>query len=250
MAELEKETPLTAHSWLSLYKDSVLLLALAIVFSLDQVSKALVRHNLLPGESIPRDGPFRIVNSFNTGSAFGLFPGQTLFLILASLVGIVVLLVVYRNHPFAGYPIRLSLGMQIGGAVGNLADRVREGRVTDFIDIGFWPVFNVADTAIVTGIILLVGIFVFSNKGDSRWSAGTQAPAVEGPGSQWGRSLFGTGFMDNNGVRHWSAEGREGLGTLVDLPCMVCGSALRQILGGWACRVCGAKKLAGEGESW
>lgn len=250
MAELEKETPLPAPSWLSLYKDSVLLLAFAIVFSLDQVSKALVRHNLLPGEAIPRDGPFRIVNSFNTGSAFGLFQDQTLFLILASVVGILVLLVVYRNHPFAGYPIRLSLGMQIGGAVGNLVDRVRDGRVTDFIDVGSWPVFNVADSAIVTGIILLIGIFVFSNKGDSHWSAGTQASVVEAPGNQWGRSLAGTGSMDSNGVRYWLAEDPEGLVTLADFPCMVCGSALRQILGGWVCRVCGAKKLAGERESW
>ena len=233
MAELEKETRLPAHSWLNWYKDSVLLLVLAIVFSLDQVSKALVRHSLLPGESIPRDGLFRIVNSYNTGSAFGLFPDQTLFLIVASIVGIVILLVVYRSHPFAGYPIRLSLGMQIGGAVGNLVDRVREGRVTDFIDVGFWPIFNVADAAIVTGIILLVSVFVFSSKEDRRWSAGTQAP----------RGLV-------NGIPHGSAGGRAGLETLGDLPCMVCGSIMRQIFGGLACRVCGAKKLVRGEESW
>ena len=248
MAELETESRSPSLSWVNWYRDSVLLLALAIVFSLDQTTKALVRHNLVLGESIPRDGPFRIVHSFNTGSAFGLFPNQTLFLILASLVGIVILLLVYRNQSLAGFPIRLSLGMQIGGALGNLSDRVRTGEVTDFIDVGFWPVFNVADAAIVTGIILLAGVFLLTDKAHKDPPIGGPAPAALAPGRE--RSPFiprESRIVDENGVRYGKIGGLE---SLVDLPCMVCGSMMRQVPGGWACRVCGAKKLVREGESW
>ena len=104
MANLEKETKLPSSARVSWYADPVLLLAITLVFSIDQITKALVRYSLFLGEAVPRDGPVRILHTFNTGSAFGLFPNQTLFLIVASLAGITILLLVYRNHPFPSFP--------------------------------------------------------------------------------------------------------------------------------------------------
>ena len=90
------------------------------------------------------------------GAAFGFFPNQTLFLVLASFVGIGVLLIFYRANSLNSTLLRLSLGLQLGGAIGNLVDRVRLGYVVDFIDVGAWPVFNLADSAIVVGLIGLL----------------------------------------------------------------------------------------------
>ncbi|MDA0989042.1 MAG: signal peptidase II [Chloroflexi bacterium] len=122
----------------------------------DQVTKALIVLTLSPGQSVPNSGLFRLTYVTNSGSAFGLFPNQTLFLILASFVGIGVLLLFYRTHPVSSTILRLSLGLQLGGAIGNLVDRARLGYVVDFIDVGAWPVFNLADSAIVVGLIGLL----------------------------------------------------------------------------------------------
>ena len=111
--------------------------------------------------------PSRITNTFNTGSAFGLFRDQTIPLILASFVGIAILLSLYRNHPFPNLFLRLSLGLQLGGALGNLVDRVNLGYVTDFVALGFWPVFNLADASIVVGITMLAWLFIFSKSAPS-----------------------------------------------------------------------------------
>lgn len=134
-------------------------LALATL-ALDQGSKYLVSARLAPGESIPAQGLARITYVFNTGSAFGFFPGQTLFLTFASLIGVVVLLLFYRSHILREWPLRLSIALMLGGALGNLVDRVRLGYVVDFIDVGWWPVFNLADSSIVIGIMLLAFVFL------------------------------------------------------------------------------------------
>ena len=107
---------------------------------------------------------FRITHVTNTGSAFGFFPSQTALLILASLVGIAILIIFYRHQPLPGLLLRTSLGLQLGGAAGNLADRLTLGGVTDFIDIGRWPVFNLADSAIVIGIGILAWFFLSPSK--------------------------------------------------------------------------------------
>ncbi|MBI4234569.1 MAG: signal peptidase II [Chloroflexi bacterium] len=143
-------------------RDSFLLPIFAIVLLADQLTKSLVESHLARGESVPREGLVRITHVTNTGSAFGLFPDQTLFLIIASFVGVGVLLLFYRTHTLPGPLMGLSLGLQLGGAMGNLVDRVRLGYVVDFIDLGWWPVFNVADSSIVIGIILLGGMILFS----------------------------------------------------------------------------------------
>ena len=137
------------HLRSAIYKDLVLLQLALLVFLTDQISKFLVREFLSLHESIPPGGFFRITHTYNTGSAFGLFQDQNAPLILASLVGVTVLILIYYSQRRPTTLFRLSLGLQLGGAVGNVLDRVLWGHVTDFLDVGPWPVFNVADASIV-----------------------------------------------------------------------------------------------------
>lgn len=157
--ELDRGSP---QGRMPFYRDWLLIPIVGIVYALDQLTKLWVESTLCHVRSIPAEGPFQLTCSFNTGSAFGLFPDQTILLILASFVGVGVLLFVYRHHPVPGPLLRISLGLQLGGAVGNLTDRLRFGQVTDFVKLGPWPVFNLADASIVVGVIMLVWLFVFS----------------------------------------------------------------------------------------
>ena len=145
------------------YADRVLLPTIAAVLGVDQLSKYLIRTNLRLGESWPSDGLFRLTHGTNTGSAFGLFPNQTAFLIVASVIAIGFLVYFYRTHALPRPLLRFAIALQLGGALGNLLDRLRTGEVVDFIDLGPWPIFNLADSSIVVGISLLVGILVFRN---------------------------------------------------------------------------------------
>ena len=158
------------------YKDWLLIPLVGIVYVLDQTTKYLVESNLGEGNrSIPEVGQFRLTCSYNSGSAFGLFPDQTVLLILASFVGIGVLIFIYRHHPFPGRMLRVSLGLQLGGAIGNLTDRLRFGEVTDFVQLGFWPVFNLADASIVIGVTMLVALFLVSSDSKSQKVGGKTA---------------------------------------------------------------------------
>lgn len=141
-------------------RDRIALVALALfVFGTDQVSKYLVLTRLSLGESWnPISSLERFVtitHVVNPGAAFGLFPDQgSLFAVVAVIV-VVAILIYYRYLPTHYWLIRLSLGLQLGGALGNLADRLQHGHVIDFIDFKIWPVFNLADVAIVTGVGIL-----------------------------------------------------------------------------------------------
>jgi signal peptidase II len=138
-----------------IFLDFDLLQLAAIFFLLDQLTKFLVRAYLPFGSSYPATGFFRFTHAENTGSAFGLFQGHNTPLIVISFVGILVLAMVYQSQPRPTNLLRLSLGLQIGGALGNLVDRFRLGAVTDFIDVGAWPIFNLADSSIICGLLLL-----------------------------------------------------------------------------------------------
>ena len=157
----------------AIYKDLVLFQLTALVFLLDQFTKFLVREFLAFQESFPDEGFFRITHTFNTGSAFGLFRDQNFPLILVSVVGITILVLIYRAQLRPSNLLRLSLGLQLGGATGNLVDRLRMGHVTDFVDIGSWPIFNVADSSIVVGLLMLGWIFLVPDGSISKGS-GTQ----------------------------------------------------------------------------
>ena len=144
-----------------LLRDLLLWAVVAGIIVLDQATKFAVQAFMDLGQSIPTSGFIRFTYVTNSGGAFGLFMGQTVLLTAASFVGIGVLLLFYRTHPWPGRFVRLSLGLQLGGAIGNLIDRLYVGEVVDFIDVGPWPIFNLADSSIVVGIGLLLALFLF-----------------------------------------------------------------------------------------
>ncbi len=131
----------------------------ALVLTADQLSKAYAVTHLQWGESwMPLDTVhpfFRFTLTHNTGAAFGLFPqGGAVFLLIALVVAVVILYY-YRRLPPGAWLVRLALGLQLGGALGNVVDRLRQGYVVDFLEVPHWPVFNVADSCIVVGVVLL-----------------------------------------------------------------------------------------------
>jgi len=142
------------------------LIGLAVlVVLIDQITKALVRTNLAFGEIwSPWDWltPYaRIVHWQNTGAAFGIFQGFSLvFTVLAILVSLAIFYY-YPRVPAEDKTLRLAMSLQLGGALGNLVDRVlQNGQVTDFISVGNFAVFNVADSSISIGVVvLLLGVW-------------------------------------------------------------------------------------------
>lgn len=176
--------PSDARKRLPIYRDLLLIQLAIFVFLTDQFSKYLVRELLVLHESFPREGFLRITHTFNTGSIFGLFQGQNTPLILVSFIGVGVLILLYRTQRYPTGLLRLSLGLQLGGAFGNLVDRVRLGHVTDWVDVGPWPVFNVADASIVSGLVILAWLFIMAERSsrdplvDTTW--GENCPVCEG----------------------------------------------------------------------
>jgi signal peptidase II len=141
-----------------------LFLISSIIVILDQVTKVLVRSNLALGEYwVPWEwlAPYaRIIHWSNTGVAFGMFQGNNLFFAcLAALVAIAIVYY-YPSIPEEDRVLRFALAMQLGGAVGNLIDRVVVKEVTDFVSVGDFAVFNVADSCITLGVgVLLLGVY-------------------------------------------------------------------------------------------
>lgn len=131
---------------------------MALVLLADQTTKYLVETRVpLNGVWVPvpaLENIFRVVHTTNTGAVFGLFQGTGMF--FAALAVVVAIAIAYFNWTLPGNQglIRIALGLQLGGALGNLIDRLRQGHVTDFIDTGPWYIWNLADLAIVSGVIL------------------------------------------------------------------------------------------------
>ena len=149
---------------MSWYKDWLFYTLVIGVFVFDQVTKAIIRSSLSLGDSWPEEGIFRIVHGLNTGSAFGLFAGFTNLLVVASIIGIVFILIVFLKQNNSVIWLRLSLGLIVGGALGNLFDRVKDGAVVDFISVGWWPAFNIADSSISVGMCLLLVTMLLGEK--------------------------------------------------------------------------------------
>ena len=144
-------------------KELTFFLVALIVVALDQVSKYFIRANqdILP---IPEEGFFRITYGTNEGGVFGLFANQPFLITLTAIVGVAAILI-YSRYPLANRVlVRVALGLLLGGAVGNLIDRICFEKVVDFIDVGAWPVFNIADSAVVVGVILIIYYFLFGQK--------------------------------------------------------------------------------------
>lgn len=145
-----------------LNKHGLVIFVALLAFTADQLSKLGIVLYLPMGSSWPQEGLFRFTHVANTGSAFGLFGGQNFPLTIASTIGIVVLLLFYRSQGTPGVWVQTSLGLMFAGAFGNLTDRITQGHVTDFIDVGPWYIFNLADASIVTGIIIFGAIVLLS----------------------------------------------------------------------------------------
>ena len=194
-----------------IYRDWNLLQFALLVFLLDQFTKFLVVSFLPYRSSYPDFGFFRFTHTHNTGSAFGILQGMNTPLIFVSFIGVFVLIMIYRSQPHPGLLLRMSLALQLGGAFGNLVDRVRLSWVTDFIDIGPWPVFNLADASIVTGLIMLGWILTRpSHTVPAASERATGESASDGP--DW---------------------------------CPVCDGEVTPLPGGWRCATCGVQENTG-----
>lgn len=132
-----------------------------IVFLLDQAAKWAVETYIGVGESIPAvSGILRFTHIKNSGGAFGILDGSQLILLAGSVVAVAVVLWMLLAAPPSRSTV-VGCGLILGGAAGNLLDRLTSGEVTDYADLQFWPlqqwpIFNAADTAIVAGVILLL----------------------------------------------------------------------------------------------
>ena len=139
------------------------------VFILDLITKSIVRADLAVGESWPNDGWLvKITHVTNTGAAFGILQGQGAFLAVTAVLAIGAIVFYYMFPPQEHGLLRLALGLQLGGATGNLLDRIRFGKVTDFIDFPHYPEFNVADSSIVIGLIVIGAFFFLSERGNPK----------------------------------------------------------------------------------
>lgn len=174
--------------WRTSLRGALFLALAAVVVVADQVTKRLAVQNLLdsgrPSVPVPVAGDWlRFTYVQNRGAAFGLLQNQTAFFIAVGVIVIGVIAASYRHLPRSSLLLHLALGLQLGGAVGNLIDRLRHGYVVDFVDFGYranwWPVFNVADSAITVGVILLA--FNLLTQGDHEPAAQSSTPARDTP---------------------------------------------------------------------
>ena len=129
-------------------------LPLAVVI-LDQFSKYIVVENMALGESIPIiEEVFHLTYILNPGAAFGMFAHNRLFSIAVIVIGIIIW--ARREILASPWEVKAGCGLFLGGAIGNLIDRARQGMVIDFFDFRIWPVFNIADIAICIGVGLII----------------------------------------------------------------------------------------------
>ncbi len=142
-------------------QEYLLLVGIAgFIIALDQWTKYQVRTSLELGEAwTPIKGIgeyFRIVHWNNTGAAFGLFPQASSIITIIAVIVSLVIIFYWPRVPSQQVALRVALAMQLGGAVGNLISRLTQGSVTDFIAVGKFPVFNVADSSISVGVAILI----------------------------------------------------------------------------------------------
>ena len=147
---------LSRPRFLARKRDAWFLALAASIVALDQLSKWVIRATVERGDVWPADWPARIVHITNSGAAFGLLQGSGPLLVIVSIIGMAAILIYLFNPEFAHPLMRAGLAFMLGGAIGNLVDRIRSGEVVDFIKLPNWPAFNVADSAITIGVLLLV----------------------------------------------------------------------------------------------
>ena len=167
-------------------KDYLILIGVAgIVIALDQWTKWLVRQNVeFGGQWLPEGlgwlSPYaRIVNWSNSGAAFGMFQNGNLVFTILAIIVIIAIIYYYPQVEANDWTLKLAMGLQLAGASGNLIDRLMVGKVTDFISVGTFPVFNVADSSITVGVIvLLIGVWI-KERQEKRKAADLQAASEQ-----------------------------------------------------------------------
>jgi len=141
-----------------------ILILTIIIICVDQWSKYYIEQHMTLGMSIPIiENIFHISYVLNPGAAFGILEHRTEFLILIALLMIGGVIYIYPRIPDSSRLLRVGLGLLVGGSIGNVIDRVRTGYVVDFFDFRVWPVFNIADTAIVCGVAFIIFTTIFSS---------------------------------------------------------------------------------------
>ena len=165
----------------------LVLVVAGVIIGLDQWTKTLVRGSIALYDyviPIPALGHYVLFEHVpNYGAAFGILQGKGwFFTVVAALVSLGILIYVYFVPANQRY-IRVLLGMQMGGAIGNVLDRINQGFVTDYVKIGipgvyYWPNFNVADSSIVVGVILLGAYVIWDDVKQSRQAKATAASDV------------------------------------------------------------------------
>jgi signal peptidase II len=173
---------------------SILFLVAGIIVALDQYSKWAVRTKLALGEmwlpsSLEWLMPYaRIVHWYNKGAAFGMFQGLNIVFAILAVIVIGFIIYYYPRVDAIDWWLKLAMCFQLSGAAGNLLDRLFFGQVTDFISVGTFPVWNVADTSITIGVaILLVGVW-WKERSEKKKSllnptSGETAPELSDPGA-------------------------------------------------------------------
>ena len=134
-------------------------LVMGLVLATDQIAKSLILNRLGPTGDLTQikiiPGFLRLIYVENTGAAFGMFQGRSPVLTVLALVVIGFLIVYFRRSIAQSVWLASALGLQLGGALGNVIDRLRHGFVVDFVNVPHFPTFNVADSAITIGVIML-----------------------------------------------------------------------------------------------
>ena len=160
-------------------KSTLMLVLIAlVVISLDQLTKRAVQQNLALGESLLVFPPWefvRIVHWVNTGAAFGMFQGGNAVLIGLTVAITLAILVYYQSLPEDHLFQRICLALMVGGSIGNLIDRLTLGYVVDFVAVGRFPVFNLADSCVTVSVILLL----ISTIIEERKAQSTEKPSEE-----------------------------------------------------------------------
>ncbi|MEC9098952.1 MAG: signal peptidase II [SAR202 cluster bacterium] len=149
-------------SWL--LKDKLFWTLFPSIFLFDQITKYLVYKNLALGQSIPDDFIIKITYARNTGTAFSLFSSYGSLLLIISIFVAVFFTIYFLMIEKPKLTMRLFISLVVAGALGNIIDRVRFGYVNDFIDVGFWPIFNIADSSISIALTIYFIDLIFLNK--------------------------------------------------------------------------------------
>jgi signal peptidase II len=165
----ERSLAAGASHWVAL-----LAVALAAIFA-DQLTKSIVSGQLALGEEVGVIGPFSIHHVQNSGIAFGLFASATSIVIVLTAVAVAWMALFFARSGSRHPVLPVGLGLVMGGSASNLIDRIRLGHVTDFLDLRYWPAFNLADAFIVVGVAILLLTLVATDREPKRRRA-TIAP--------------------------------------------------------------------------